>query len=135
MTVEGKAAEIIAKHVSAISPKVREVPEDIVDIDYYQNKDILYLHILPYRSARLQEVSEDFFVCYDWDNPQQVVGFEIHYFSLLTELDDPLLEPYLEMRFDVVDSDLRQASLREILTWARQRFHNQPSVEPCLPVS
>lgn len=46
--------------------------------------------------------SEDFFVCYDWNDPQRVVGFEIHYFSLfdLTDLNSPALAPYLEMRFE-----------------------------------
>ncbi len=96
----------------------------VVNVDYYVQKDILYMHILPYGSARLQEVAEDFFVCYDWDNPEHVIGFEIHYFSLFdpADLDHPALAPYLEMRFDVVDSDLQNASLQEVLDWARQRF-------------
>lgn len=95
-----------------------------IDVDYYTQKDILYIHLLPFRSARLQEVAEDFFVCYDWNDPQRVIGFEIHYFSLfdLTDLNDPALVPYLGMRFAVVDSPLEQASLREILAWARRRF-------------
>jgi uncharacterized protein YuzE len=94
-----------------------------MDVDYYKGKDILYLHILPYRSARLQEVAEDFFVCYDWNDPQCIVGFEIHYFSLFDiQTNGSLLEPYLEMRFDVVDSELRNATLKEILAWARCRF-------------
>ncbi|MFQ6058927.1 MAG: hypothetical protein ACE5MB_08645 [Anaerolineae bacterium] len=82
------------------------------------------MHILPYGSARLQEIAEDFFVCYDWDDPQRVIGFEIHYFSLFdpSDLNDPALAPYLAMRCEVVDSDLGQASLWEILAWARQRF-------------
>lgn len=101
-----------------------------MDVDYYEGKDILYLRILPYRSARLQEVSEDFFVCYDWDDPQNIVGFELHYFSLMDiEFDNPELEPYLAMTFDVVDSDLKRTSLREILAWCRQKFlaaHKSP---------
>jgi len=97
-----------------------------MDVDYYAQKDILYMHILPYGSARLREVAEDFLVCYDWDDPEQVVGFEVHYFSLFdpAELDDPALAPYLEMHFDVVDSDLQNASLQDVLVWARQRFLN-----------
>lgn len=101
----------------------RPVAAQIVDVDYYRAKDILYLRLLPYRPARLQEVVEDFFVCFDRDDPQRIVGFEVHYFSLLDgELDDPVLAPFLAMRFDVVDAPLRNAPLRDILLWARQRF-------------
>jgi hypothetical protein len=108
----------------AIQAQVKPVTTGIqtLEADYYRLKDVLYLRILPHRPARLREVAEDFYVCTNTAEPGEVVGFEIHYFSLLepSDLAVSVLQPYLDMRFDLVDSELKDATLRQILVWARR---------------
>ncbi len=123
MAVRTKVVSAIPQRSEVLAPAEHPIAAQVVDMDYYRAKDILYLRLLPDRPARLQEVAEDFFVCFDRDDPQRIVGFEVHYFSLLDgDLDDPTLAPFLVMRFDVVDTPLRNTPLRDILLWAHRQF-------------
>jgi len=98
-----------------------------LNITYYDDKDILYLQILPERPAKVEETKYGFMVRYDWDNPEVIVGFECLDFSLLV----PLLAergvlPDTRMRFDVEGTDLKDATLKEVLIWAYQRYVLRP---------
>jgi len=102
---------------------------------YYKDKDILYLQILPERPGKVVETQYGFMIRYDWDNPEVIVGFESLDFSLLIpHLAEPGVIPELDMRFDVIGAPLREASLREVLTWAYEHYVlKRPVGEPTLP--
>jgi uncharacterized protein YuzE len=90
---------------------------------YYEQKDILYLQILPPRPARVDETKYGLMVRYDWDKPGQVVGFECLDFSLLIpHLAEPGVVPELDLRFDVEGTTLVNATLTEVLHWAYERY-------------
>lgn len=90
---------------------------------YYDNKDILYLQLLPERPARVDETKYGFMVRYDWDDPETVVGFECLDFSLLVpHLAEPGVLPKLEMCFDIEGTDLKRATLKDVLIWAYRRY-------------
>ncbi|TEU19051.1 MAG: DUF2283 domain-containing protein [Anaerolineales bacterium] len=90
---------------------------------YYDEKDILYLQILPSRPARVDETRYGLMVRYDWDKPDEVVGFECLDFSLLIpHLAEPGVVPKLELRFDVEGTTLVNVTLTEVLHWAYERY-------------
>ena len=90
---------------------------------YYGEKDILYLQILPPRPARVDETKYGLMVRYDWDKPDEVVGFECLDFSLLIpHLAEPGVVPKLDLRFDVEGTTLMNVTLTEVLHWAYERY-------------
>ncbi len=90
---------------------------------YYEEKDILYLQILPPRPARVDETRYGLMVRYDWDKPDEVVGFECLDFSLLIpHLAEPGVVPKLDLRFDVEGTTLVNVTLTEVLHWAYERY-------------
>jgi hypothetical protein len=90
---------------------------------YYRGKDTLYLRILPKRPARMDETDYDFYIRYDWDNPEEIVGFEWLDFSrYFNAIDDDGVIPDLEMRFDIEGTNLKGLTLKEVLRWAYRRY-------------
>jgi len=108
---------------------------------YYDEKDTLYLQVFPPRPARVDETRYGLMVRYDWDEPDEVVGFECLDFSLLIpHLAEPGVVPKLDLRFDVEGTTLMNATLAEVLRWAyewyvlRQPVVVQPHLVPALAV-
>jgi uncharacterized protein YuzE len=100
-------------------------------ITYYMDKDILYLQILPERPAKVEETKYGFMVRYDWDDPEEIVGFECLDFSLLVpHLAERGVLPDVRMRFDIEGAGLKNATLREVLIWAYQRYVLKPLMVP-----
>jgi len=94
-----------------------------LSVSYYRDKDILYLQILPQRPAKIEEMAHGLLVRYDWENLDEVVGFEILDFSMFVpHLGEPDALPELDMRFDVENADLENATLRDVLLGAYQRY-------------
>jgi len=92
-------------------------------VAYHAEKDILYLQILPPRPARADETQYGLLVRYDWDQPDQVVGFECLDFSLLVpHLAEPGVVPELGMVFDVEGAAVQGETLRDVLHWAYERY-------------
>jgi uncharacterized protein YuzE len=90
---------------------------------YYNEKDVLYLQVLPPRPARVDETEYGLIVRYDWDRPDEVVGFECLDFSLLIpHLAEPGVVPQLDLRFEVEGTTLMNATLAEVLHWAYERY-------------
>jgi len=94
-----------------------------LEVHYHRTRDTLYLRILPKRPARMAETDYDFYIRYDWDDPDRIVGFEwldfSRYFGML---DEPGVIPVLDLRFDVLGTDLHSASLRDVLRWAYAKY-------------
>lgn len=103
---------------------------------YYDEKDILYLQILPPRPARVDETKYGLIVRYNWDKSDEVVGFECLDFSLLVpHLAEPGVVPQFDLRFDVEGTSLINATLAEVLHWAYERYVLQrPTVARPHPV-
>ena len=94
-----------------------------LSVSYYRDKDILYLQTLPQRAAKVEEMEHGLLVRYDWENLDEVVGFEILDFSMFVpRLGQPDALPELDMRFDVESSNLEDATLRDVLLWAYRRY-------------
>lgn len=92
-------------------------------VNYYEDKDILYLQIIPERPAKVDETKYGFMVRYDWDNPKEIVGFECLDFSLLIpHLAEPGVLPKVKMRFDIEGSEIKDATLKDVLIWAYCRY-------------
>jgi hypothetical protein len=100
-------------------------------ITYYEGKDILYLQILPERPAKVEETRYGFMVRYDWDDPEVIVGFECLDFSLLVpHLAEGGVLPDVGMRLDIEGAGLKNATLREVLIWAYERYVLKPLMVP-----
>lgn len=92
-------------------------------VTYYNEKDILYLQIVPPRPARADETKYGLMVRYDWDKPDEIVGFECLDFSLLIpHLAEPGVVPKLDLRFVVEGTTLMDATLTEVLHWAYEQY-------------
>ena len=104
-------------------------------IIYYEDKDILYLQILPERPAKVEETRYGLMVRYDWDKPGVIVGFECLDFSLLVpHLAERRVLPDVRMRFDVEGAGLKNVTLKEVLIWAYQRYVLKPLMVPAREV-
>lgn len=108
---------------------------------YHNEKDILYLQVLPPRPARVDETKYGLMVRYDWDEPGRVVGFECMDFSLLIpHLAEPGVVPESGLHFDVEGTSVHNATLREVFLWAYERYvlrqpaREQPRLVPALAV-
>jgi len=108
---------------------------------YYSEKDILYLQVLPPHPARVDETRYGLMVRYNWDRPDEVVGFECLDFSLLIpHLAEPGVVPKLDLRFNVEGASLTNATLTDVLHWAYERYvlqrpvMEQPHLVPALAV-
>jgi hypothetical protein len=100
-------------------------------ITYYEDKDILYLQILPERPAKVEETKYGFMARYDWDDPNVIVGFECLDFSLLVpHLAERGVLPDVRMRFNIEGAGLKDATLREVLIWAYERYLLKPLMIP-----
>lgn len=94
-----------------------------LSVAYYEDKDILYLHILPKRPFVVSETNLGFFIHYDMENQESLAGFECLDFSLLIpHIEDPNVIPYLPISFDVKEFGLEGISLKSILEWAYQKY-------------
>ncbi|MFQ5858434.1 MAG: hypothetical protein ACE5LU_22765 [Anaerolineae bacterium] len=90
---------------------------------YDQERDILSLAILPRRRSVMDHTAHGFHYCTSWDDPGEIVGFEIWDFAyFIPHLYEAGVIPEIQERFDVVGTELRNATLREVLEWAYQRL-------------
>ena len=94
-----------------------------VEVRYSETQDTLYIRTLPKRPARMAETDYDFYIRYDWDNPDEIVGFEwLGFSSYFSALDEPGVIPELDLRFDVAGTELRKLTLKALLRWAYERY-------------
>lgn len=92
-------------------------------VTYHRAKDTLYLRTLPKRPATMDVTDYGFYIRYDWDNPDEIVGFEwLGFSAYINTLDEPGVIPDLEMRFDIEGTDLKGLTLKEVLRWAYHRY-------------
>jgi hypothetical protein len=88
---------------------------------YNPNLDTLHLRTPGCTGKYLD--SEDgifFFTVLDhWDSTTPC-GFEVHFFSEVW--NDEEIIPDLDMRFEIADTDLRDAGLDEVLRWAFETY-------------
>lgn len=90
---------------------------------YHEDKDILSLIILPLRPSRAEGDENDFLILRDWDNRDEIVGFEILDFSLFVpHIYDLDALPQIELRFNVDGTEMHSVTLREVLEWAYKNF-------------
>ncbi len=109
-----------------------EKPNEI-EVSYYRPKDILSIHILPKRPAKTGGGEEDFFIRYDWDDPNIIVGFEILDFSLvIPKIYSREIVPELSMRFSIRGTEVTDLSLQEVLEWAYLAFILRKETIPIL---
>ncbi len=94
-----------------------------IEISYHRPKDILIIHLLPKRPARLGGGEHDFWIRYDWDDPAKVVGFEVWDFSLMIpQIYNPEIVPGISMKFSMSDQMAPTYTLQEVLEWAYLTF-------------
>ena len=90
---------------------------------YHEDKDILSLIISPLRPSRAEGDENDFLILRDWDNRDEIVGFEVLDFCLFVpHIYDLDALPQIELHFDVDGTEMRGATLREVLEWAYKNF-------------
>lgn len=95
----------------------------LLKVVYHPDKDILSLVIPPRRPSRTSGNEHDFLIMHDWDDPEEIAGFEVLDFSLLVpHLHEPGVVPSVDCRFQVEGTSLTQASLTEVLEWAYRHY-------------
>ena len=106
-------------------------------VSYNPELDALYLST-PSCTGKFMD-SEDgmyFFTVYNRRGDAHPTGFEIHHLSEVW--DDEELIPHLDMRFDIDGTELKGASLQQVLRWAHERYvagREQKRVEYPIPVA
>ncbi len=94
-----------------------------VEVRYSETQDALYIRTLPKRPARMAETDYDFYVRYDWDHPDDIVGFEwLGFSSYWGAVDEPGVIPEVGLLFDVVGTELKELPLKTLLRWAYERY-------------
>lgn len=96
----------------------------IQQVIYHDEKDILFLSLAPGRPSVTSGNEFDFFILYDWDNRDDIVGFEIHDFAdfFIPHLYELGAVPDMDMTFDVQGTEIKDAPLRDVLEWAYRRY-------------
>lgn len=94
-----------------------------IEISYNRAKDILTVHLLPKRPAKLGGGEHDFWIRYDWDDAKKVVGFEAWDFSLMIpQIYNQKIVPETSMKFSLSDQLAPSYTLQELLEWAYLTF-------------
>jgi len=94
-----------------------------LEVVYYRAKDYLYLHVVPRRPAVMEETNYEFYIRYDYENTNEIVGFEWLGFSdYFSAIDEPGVIPDLPLRFNIEGADLKGLTLRQVLYWAYRRY-------------
>jgi len=92
-------------------------------VKYCKDGDTLWLHVLPRRRAREAMTEYDFYVRYAAQNQREIVGFKVLDFShFVLHVHEPGVVPNLEMRFAIEGTDIKNASLEDVLEWAYRKY-------------
>ena len=92
-----------------------------LQVTYNPNLDTLYL-TSPSCSGKWMDSHDGmfFFLVYNQRADASPTGFEIHHFTEVW--DDEKLLPWLDMRFDVLGTEVKEATLKEVLHWAFEQY-------------
>jgi hypothetical protein len=92
-----------------------------LQVTYNPNLDTLYL-TSPSCSGKWMDSHDGmfFFLVYNQRTDASPTGFEIHHFTEVW--DDKKLLPRLDMRFDVLGTEVKEATLKEVLRWAFEQY-------------
>jgi hypothetical protein len=96
-------------------------------VDYYAERDVLYLRAEPLPRYRVREPADCFLVYVAREPKNEIVGFEILDFGgyPLDEFRDSLRD-YLNLHFDVPELNLTDVTLSDILAALRVHLRSQP---------
>jgi hypothetical protein len=92
-----------------------------LQVTYNPNLDTLYL-TSPSCSGKWMDSQDGmfFFLIYNQRADTSPTGFEIHHFTEVW--DDEKLLPRLDMRFDLLGTEVKEATFKEVLRWAFERY-------------
>lgn len=94
-----------------------------VEVRYSGAHDTLSIRTLPMRPARMAETNYDFYIRYDWECPEEIVGFEwLGFSSYVNAQDESGVIPELDVVFDVAGTELKGLTLKTLLWWAYERY-------------
>ncbi len=92
-------------------------------VNYYRQGDTLWLHIHPDRPAREEMTEYDFYIRYDRDTPNEIVGFKVLDFShFAVHLYEQGVVPVLPWRFSVEGTEVRDVTLQGVLEWSYRHY-------------
>ena len=83
--------------------------------------------MLPERPAKVEEAKYGFLVRYDWDQPDEIVGFESIDFSLFVpHIGESGILPRVDILFDIENGGPKGLTLKELLSWAYEQYILKP---------
>jgi len=90
-------------------------------VSYNPELDALYLST-PSCTGKFMDSQDGiyFFMVYNNRSDAHPTGFEVHHLSEVWNDED--LIPHLDMRFDIDGTELKGATLRQVLRWAYERY-------------
>jgi len=84
----------------------------------------------------MAETDYDFYIRYDWENPDQIVGFEwLDFSAYFGMLDEPGVIPDVDFLFHIAGTPHTGLTLKEVLRWAYQHYvlETSPPLEILTP--
>lgn len=77
-------------------------PQKKAKLNYYEIGNTLWIHILPDRPAFEEMTKYDFYIRYNQENLDEIVGFKIFDFShFISNIDEKGVLPEFDFTFDV----------------------------------
>jgi len=94
-----------------------------VKLNYYELGDTLWIHISPDRSAYEEMTEYDFYIRYDQENLDEIVGSKILDFShFISHIDEKGVLPKSDFLFDVPELYLKSITLKGLIEKAYVEF-------------
>jgi len=94
-----------------------------VKLNYYELGDTLWIHILSDRPAYEEMTEYDFYIRYDQENLDEIIGFKILDFShFVSHVDEKGILPKIDSLFDVPELYLKSITLKGLIEKAYVEF-------------
>lgn len=94
-----------------------------VKLNYYELGDTLWIHISPDRPACEEMTEYDFYIRYDQENLDEIIGFKILDFShFISHIDEKGVIPKIDFLFDVPELYRKSITLKELIERAYVEF-------------
>ena len=94
-----------------------------VKLNYYEIWDTLWIHISPDRPALEEMIEYDFYISYDRDNLDEIVGFKILDFShFISHIDEKGVLPIIDFMFEVPEFFVKSITLKGLIEKAYVEF-------------
>jgi len=87
-----------------------------VKLNYYELGDTLWIHLSSERPAYEEMTEYDFYIRYDRENLDEIIGFKILDFShFISHVDEKGVLPVIDFKFEVPELFVKSITLKELI--------------------